>query len=66
MIESPESERGKSSTENGWRSKWEADWRTAIRQDVDSAIAASLTWRQFVKALEDRAMNFGCSASIRP
>ena len=27
-------------------------WRTAIRQDVDDAIQQSLTWRQFLNALE--------------
>ena len=27
-------------------------WRTAIRQDVDDAIGQSLTWRQFLNALE--------------
>ena len=27
-------------------------WRTAIRQDVDEAIQQSLTWRQFVAALQ--------------
>ena len=27
-------------------------WRTAIRQDVDEAIGQSLTWRQFLTALE--------------
>ena len=27
-------------------------WRTAIRQDVDDAIRQSLTWRQFLTALE--------------
>ena len=27
-------------------------WRTAIRQDVDAAIQQSLTWRQFLNALE--------------
>lgn len=27
-------------------------WRTAIRQDVDDAIQQSLTWRQFLSALE--------------
>ena len=27
-------------------------WRTAIRQDVDDAIQQSLTWRQFINALE--------------
>ena len=53
VIESPESQRGKKQY-----GKWMAEqngkptWRTAIRQDVDGAIAASLTWRQFVKALE--------------
>lgn len=29
-------------------------WRTAVRQDVDDAIQQSLTWRQFVAALQDK------------
>lgn len=29
-------------------------WCTAIRQDVDDAIRQSLTWRQFVAALQDK------------
>lgn len=29
-------------------------WRTAIRQDVDEAIQQSLTWRQFVTALQSK------------
>ena len=29
-------------------------WRTAIRQDVDDAIQQSLTWRQFLGALEHK------------
>ena len=29
-------------------------WRTAIRQDVDDAIRQSLTWRQFVAALQNK------------
>ena len=29
-------------------------WGTAIRQDVDDAIRQSLTWRQFVAALQDK------------
>ena len=29
-------------------------WRTAIRQDVDEAIQQSLTWRQFLGALEHK------------
>ena len=29
-------------------------WRTAIRHDVDDAIRQSLTWRQFVAALQDK------------
>ena len=29
-------------------------WRTAIRQDVDDAIQQSLTWRQFLNALEHK------------
>ena len=55
VIERPESERGKKQY-----GKWMAEqngkptWRTAIRQDVDGTIATSLTWRQFVKALEEQ------------
>ena len=29
-------------------------WRTVIRQDVDEAIASALTWRQFVRAMEQQ------------
>ena len=29
-------------------------WRSIIRQDVDDAIARSLTWRQFVQAMEQK------------
>ena len=53
IIETPESLRGKRQYE-----KWRAEennqptWRTAIRQDVDDAIRQSLTWRQFLTALE--------------
>ena len=32
----------------------EPTWCTAIRQDVDDAIRQSLTWRQFVAALQDK------------
>ena len=55
IIETPESLRGKRQYE-----KWRAEennkptWRTAIRQDVDDAIQQSLTWRQFVAALQDK------------
>lgn len=55
IIETPESERGKRQY-----SKWQAEteglptWRTAIRQDVDAAIAKSFTWRQFIRALESQ------------
>ena len=55
IIETPESLRGKRHYE-----KWKAEennqptWRTAIRQDVDDAIRQSLTWRQFVAALQDK------------
>ena len=53
IIETPESLRGKRQYE-----KWRAEennqptWRTAIRQDVDEAIQQSLTWRQFLSAME--------------
>ena len=29
-------------------------WRSIIRQDVDDAIARSLTWRQFIRAMEEK------------
>ena len=37
-----------------WRAEknGQSTWRTAIRQDVDEAIQQSLTWRQFLTALE--------------
>ena len=37
-----------------WRAEknGQPTWRTAIRQDVDDAIGQSLTWRQFLNALE--------------
>lgn len=53
VIETPESERGKRQY-----AKWRADangqptWRTAIRMDVDEAIALALTWQQFLAVLE--------------
>ena len=53
IIETPGSLRGKRQYE-----KWRAEennqptWRTAIRQDVDEAIQQSLTWRQFLSAME--------------
>ena len=55
IIETPESLRGKRQYE-----KWKAEennqptWRTAIRQDVEEAIQQSLTWRQFLGALEHK------------
>ena len=33
-------------------------WKTPIRQDVDAAIAASLTWNQFLRALERQGYGF--------
>ena len=53
VIETPESERGKRQY-----AKWQAEangqltWRTAIRMDVDEAIALALTWQQFLAVLE--------------
>lgn len=53
VIETPESERGKRQY-----AKWQAEangqptWRTAIRMDLDEAIALALTWRQFLAVLE--------------
>ena len=36
-------------------------WRTAIRQDVDDAIRQSLTWRQFLTALERKGYKINLS-----
>ena len=36
-------------------------WRTAIRQDVDEAIQQSLTWRQFLTALERKGYEINFS-----
>ena len=36
-------------------------WRTAIRQDVDDAIQQSLTWRQFLTALERKGYEINFS-----
>ena len=33
-------------------------WKTPIRQDIDAAIAASLTWKQFLRALEKQGYAF--------
>ena len=33
-------------------------WKTPIRQDVDAAIAASLTWKQFLRVLEKQGYAF--------
>lgn len=33
-------------------------WKTAIQQDVDAAIATSLTWKQFLRALEKQGYIF--------
>lgn len=32
----------------------QSTWRSLIRQDVDDAIKRSLTWRQFVRAMEEK------------
>ena len=33
-------------------------WKTAIQQDVDAAIASSLTWKQFLRMLEKQGYTF--------
>ena len=33
-------------------------WKTAIQQDVDAAIATSLTWKQFLRVLEKQGYTF--------
>ena len=37
---------------------WMPTWKTAIQQDVDTAIASSLTWKQFLRALEKQGYAF--------
>lgn len=41
-------------------------WRTTIRQDVDEAIQQSLTWRQFLGALEHKGyeVRMGCKYPV--
>lgn len=40
--------------------EWQAErdgkrtWRTAIREDIDAAIMSSMTWKQFVRAMQER------------
>ena len=33
-------------------------WKTPIQQDVDAAVAVSLTWKQFLRTLEQRGYTF--------
>ena len=33
-------------------------WKTPIQQDVDTAVAVSLTWKQFLRTLEQRGYTF--------
>ena len=40
-------------------------WRSLIRQDVDDAINRSLTWRQFVQAMELKGTQCGSTANTR-
>ena len=35
-----------------------ATWKTPIQQDVDAAVASSLTWKQFLRALEQQGYTF--------
>ncbi len=38
--------------------KGSATWKTPIQQDVDAAIASALTWKQFLRALEQQGYTF--------
>ena len=38
-------------------------WKTPIQQDLNAAVSASLTWKQFLRALEQKAMPFGLTAN---
>ena len=38
--------------------KGTATWKTPIQQDVDAAIASALTWKQFLRALEQQGYTF--------
>ena len=37
---------------------WMPTWKTAIQQDIDAAIATSLTWKQFLRVLEKQGYTF--------
>ena len=54
IIETPETsqESGKALRKVAGGENNQPTWRTAIRQDVDDAIRQSLTWRQFLSAME--------------
>lgn len=41
-------------------------WKTPIQKDIEEAIAASLTWKQFLRVMENRAMLSGLTASTPP
>ena len=44
---------------NGWpEQEGKPTWKTVIQQDVDAAIAASLTWKQFLRVLEQQGYTF--------
>ena len=46
-------------------SRGQPTWRTVIRQDVDEAIASALTWRQFVRAMEQQGYSFSAEFFYR-
>ena len=49
---------------NGWpEQEGKPTWKTVIQQDVDAAIAASLTWKQFLRVLEQQGTPSALTAS---
>lgn len=54
VIKTPAAEKGKSYAEWQAENTVQPTWRTAIREDVDAALARAFTWQQFVRALESQ------------
>lgn len=54
VIKTPAAEKGKSYAEWQAENTGQPTWRTAIREDVDAALARAFTWQQFIRALESQ------------
>lgn len=52
IIQNPSDEKGKPYLEWQAEKSGQPTWRTAIRADVDNALARSFAWQQFIRVLE--------------